>query len=398
MSNGGLQSALMNTYNRFPVDIQKGKGSYVWDAKGEKYLDYTTGIATCNLGHVPDRVQAKLKEQIDTLWHCSNLYTVPGQESLASLLVENSCLDQVFFCNSGAEANEAAIKLAKKYAKDQGNPERTEIVTFKQSFHGRTGVTMAATAQEKIHEGFTPVTPGFRYIPYNDMDALQHVADGKTTAVLLELIQGEGGVFPADEQWISELAAICKANDILLMIDEIQTGIGRTGTLFAYEQYGIEPDVITLAKGLGSGFPIGALLAKKQAAASFQPGTHGSTFGGNPLAMSAGIATMETILQENILEDVQANSKYLMEQLQSFQNEFDYIQDIRGAGFLIGIEMPGVNLGDIVQKFREQHILVLTAGTSTLRILPPLTTTKTEIDQFLAVAKQVFQAYQEANV
>src|SRR5699024_2192636 len=206
-----------------------------------------TGIATCNLGHVPDQVKEKVQEQMESLWHCSNLYEVPGQEELATLLTENSCLDQVFFCNSGAEANEAAIKLAKKYAKDQGNENRTEIVTFKQSFHGRTGATMAATGQEKIHQGFTPITPGFRYIPYNDKDALKNIADGKTTAVLLELIQGEGGVFPADKEWIKELDAICKENDILFMLDEIQTGIGRTGTFFAYEQYGIEPDVITLA-------------------------------------------------------------------------------------------------------------------------------------------------------
>lgn len=398
MSNvEGLQSALMHTYNRFPVKITKGKGSYVWDDQGEQYLDYTTGIATCNLGHVPERVKTKLKEQMDLLWHCSNLYEVPGQEKLASLLTENSCLDQAFFCNSGAEANEAAIKLAKKYAKDQGNPERTEIVTFTQSFHGRTGFTMAATAQEKIHQGFTPIMPGFRYIPYNDKEALKEIPNGKTTAVLLELIQGEGGVFPVDKEWVKQLENLCKENDILLMIDEIQTGIGRTGTLFAYEQFDIEPDVITLAKGLGSGFPMGAMLAKEHAAASFQPGTHGSTFGGNPLAMSAGIATVETILEENILESVQKKSDYLFDQLQTFKAEFSFIGEIRGAGFLIGVDMPGINVSEIVSKFREKNVLVLTAGTNTLRILPPLTTTIDELDRFISIAGQVFSEFEEEH-
>jgi len=389
-------SVLMNTYGRFPVKIVKGKGSYVWDDAGEKYLDYTTGIATCNLGHVPDQVHAKLKEQIDLLWHCSNLYEIPGQEKLASLLEENSCLDKAFFCNSGAEANEAAIKIAKKSAKDKGMPERTEIVTFKQSFHGRTGVTMAATGQEKIHQGFTPVTPGFRYIPYNDMDALDEINNGKTTAVLLELIQGEGGVFPADRKWIKELAAICKQHNILLMIDEIQTGMGRTGTLFAYEQYGIEPDVITLAKGLGSGFPIGALLAKEHVANSFQPGTHGSTFGGNPLAMSAAVATVETIVNEQIVEAVNEKSKWFAEKLEQFKQKFDFIKEIRGEGFLIGIQMSG-EVMPMVNKFREKNILLLTAGTNTLRILPPLTTTQDELEYFLEIAEQVFTEYKEED-
>lgn len=395
MSNEGSSSALMNTYSRFPVQIKKGKGSYVWDVEGNKYLDYTMGIATCNLGHVPDQVKNKVQEQLELLWHCSNLYEVPGQEKLATLLAENSCLDQVFFCNSGAEANEAAIKLAKKYAKDQGNEKRTEIVTFKQSFHGRTGVTMAATGQEKIHQGFTPVTPGFRYIPYNDYEALNDLTDGKTTAVLLELIQGEGGVFPAEKEWIEQLAATCKENDILLMIDEIQTGIGRTGTMFAYEQYEIEPDVITLAKGLASGFPMGAMLAKEHVAASFQPGTHGSTFGGNPIVVSAGIATIETIIEEKILKQVQENSKWLFEQMEAWKGEFDFIQEIRGAGFLIGIEMADVNLAEILEKFRNQNILVLTAGANTLRILPPLTTTREELNHFITIAHQVFMEYGE---
>ncbi|MFD1849938.1 acetylornithine transaminase [Oceanobacillus bengalensis] len=397
MSNTTTQSALMSTYNRFPIKLVKGKGSYVWDENGKKYLDYTSGIATCNLGHVPDSVQVKLKEQIDLLWHCSNLYEIPNQENLAKILTENSCLDNVFFCNSGAEANEAAIKLAKKYAKDQGKPNRTEIVTFKHSFHGRTGTTMAATAQEKIHQGFTPLTSGFRYLPYNDFAALEAINNGNTTAVLLELVQGEGGVHPAYIDWVKQLESICKENDILLMLDEVQTGIGRTGTLFAYQQYGIEADVITLAKGLGSGVALGAMLAKEAVAYSFQPGTHGSTFGGNPLATSAGLATMETILQEDILANVVENSEWLLEELKRLKQAFGNIVDVRGLGFLIGIEMMD-DVGTWISRFREKGILVLSAGAKTLRILPPLTTTKEELEYFMNVFQELLSDFKEDNV
>ncbi|RKQ33855.1 acetylornithine transaminase [Oceanobacillus halophilus] len=380
--------ATMNTYNRFPVRMVRGKGSKVWDEQDNQYLDYTSGIATCNLGHVPDYVHGQVKEQLDLLWHCSNLYEIPNQEKLSELLSINSVLDQVFFCNSGAEANEAAIKLAKKYAKDQGNSERTEIVTFKQSFHGRTGTTMAATAQEKIHQGFTPLTPGFRYLPFNDFNSLKEINDGKTTAVLVEIIQGEGGVRPVNSDWLKELDKICKDNDILLMLDEVQTGIGRTGTLFAYEQYDVEPDVITLAKGLGSGVPIGATLAKENVAASFQPGSHGSTFGGNPLAATAGVATMENMVQEGFLEEVQEKSSWLNEELLQLQKSYEVIEEVRGNGFLIGIELSE-QVGTWINKFREKGILVLAAGVNVLRILPPLTTTKEELNRFIMTFKEI---------
>lgn len=382
------QNNLMNTYNRFPISLVKGKGSYVWNEKGEKFLDYTSGIATCNLGHVPDSVQQKLKEQVDTLWHCSNLYEIPSQHSLAAALTKNSCLDQAFFANSGAEANEAAIKIAKKYAKDSGHPERTEIVTFKSSFHGRTTATLAATGQKKIHDGFTPLTPGFRYLPFNDFEALQQINNEKTTAVLLELVQGEGGVNPADKQWVNELADLCKDKDILLMIDEIQTGIGRTGTLFAYQQYGVEPDVITLAKGLGSGFPIGAMLAKEHVAKSFQPGSHGSTFGGNPLAMTAGLATLEEILEENLLPDVYKKAVWFWNEMETVKQNFNCIKEVRGTGFLIGVELYD-EAALVITRFREKGILVLAAGAKVLRILPPLTTSQEELEIFTDTFKQI---------
>lgn len=376
--------AIMNTYGRFPVRLTKGKGTFVWDDQGKKYIDYTSGIATCNLGHVPEPVHAKVKEQLDLLWHCSNLYEIPNQEELAFLLTENSSLDKAFFCNSGAEANEAAIKIAKKYAKDQGNPDRTEIITFKNSFHGRTGATMAATGQEKIHEGFTPLTPGFHYLPFNDTETLSKVNNGKTAAVLLEVVQGEGGVNAANQDWIKQLEKICKENDILFMLDEVQTGMGRTGTLFAHEQFDLSPDVVTLAKGLGSGIPIGAMLATEKVAASFSPGTHGSTFGGNPLATSAGIATVETLLEKEFFKDVREKSTWLRSELETLKQSFSIIEEVKGLGLLVGIQLAE-EAAPWVTKFREKGILVLVAGTNVLRILPPLTTTEQELKQFVRV-------------
>lgn len=390
-------SSVMHTYQRLPLTIVKGKGSYVWDQDGNEFLDYSSGIATCNLGHVPDSVHQKLREQLDNLWHCSNLYEIPTQNKLAALLTENSCFEQVFFCNSGAEANEAAIKFAKKYAKDRGYSERTEIVTFHQSFHGRTGSTMAATAQEKIHQGFTPLTPGFRYLTLNDDGALEAVNNGTTAAVLLELVQGEGGVNTVEQKWIKELSDRCKAADILLMVDEVQTGSGRTGTLFAYEQFGIEPDIMTLAKGLGSGFPIGAMLAKKSCASTFSPGTHGSTFGGNPLATTAGIATLEILLKENFLENVKVNSNWLRNQLKTLQANGEAIVNVKGMGFLIGVELKA-EAGSFINAFREKGILVLSAGPHVLRILPPLTTTKEELTQFIEVFQAVLAEMKETTV
>ncbi|WP_077357334.1 acetylornithine transaminase [Virgibacillus halodenitrificans] len=384
-------SALMNVYNKFPLTLVKGKGSYVWDDEGANYLDFTSGIATCNLGHIPDSVEEAVKEQLEQLWHCSNLYHIPAQKKLAEQLVKYSCLDQVFFCNSGAEANEAAIKLAKKYAKDKGWEDRTEIVTFTQSFHGRTGSTMAATAQEKIHQGFTPLTPGFRYLPYNNIEALKQVHNGKTTAVLLELIQGEGGVNPANIEWLTNLRDLCHEHDILFMVDEIQTGMGRTGELFAYEQFGVDPDVITLAKGLGSGFPVGALLAKKTVAESFQAGTHGSTFGGNPLAMAAGLATIETIMNNSILNEVENKSRWMAEQLAGLKQQFSSIEEVKMSGLLIGVQMKE-EAAPLVTAFREKGILVLLAGSHVLRILPPLIVSQEELTTFITVFKEILQA------
>jgi acetylornithine/N-succinyldiaminopimelate aminotransferase len=385
----GALSPLMATYNRFPLTLVKGKGSHVWDDQGEKYLDFTSGIATCNLGHVPEAVKVKVEEQLESLWHCSNLYHIPSQEKLASLLVQHSCADQAFFCNSGAEANEAAIKLARRYAQKVKGTDAFEIVTFKQSFHGRTLAALAATGQEKLQEGFQPLIPGFRYLPYNDVEALEQLVSSKTCAVFLELVQGEGGVVPADPEWLNQVVELCQKHDLLLMLDEIQTGMGRTGTLFAYQQYGIEPDVITVAKGLGSGFPIGAVLAKKEAAAAFDPGSHGSTFGGNPLATSAGVATIEVLLKGIVLQHSREMGVYLNDRLNNLKQQYTEIEEIRGKGLLQGIVIKG-KAAQVVQSAREKNVLILTAGPDVVRILPPLTTTEEEIDGFISVMEQVF--------
>jgi acetylornithine/N-succinyldiaminopimelate aminotransferase len=384
-------SPVMATYGRFPVTLVKGKGSYVWDDKGTQYLDFTSGIATCNLGHVPDVVKAKLEEQLQSLWHCSNLYNIPNQQELAALLAANSCGDQVFFCNSGAEANEAAIKLARRYSQKIKGTEAFEVITFQQSFHGRTLATLSATGQEKIQQGFFPLVPGFRYLPFNDEEALEQLDKLKPAAVLLELVQGEGGVIPANPDWVKKLAKICEEKEILLMVDEIQTGIGRTGTLFAYEQYGITPDVISIAKGLGSGFPIGAIIAKKEAAKGFEPGTHGSTFGGNPLATAAGLATITHIVESNLLTQVTETAGYLEGKLKVLMEKYSFIKEIRGKGLLIGIVVD-TNALEIVQKAIEHQLLLLTAGPNVIRILPPLTVLKEEINEFVDKLEKTFQS------
>ncbi|MFA9556335.1 acetylornithine transaminase [Evansella sp. AB-rgal1] len=387
--------SIMPTYARFPITLVKGKGSYVWDNNDTKYLDFTSGIGTCNLGHVPDVVKNAVESQLQELWHCSNLFHIPSQQKLADLLTENSFGDKIFFCNSGAEANEGAIKLARRYAQKVKGSAAFEVVTFTQSFHGRTLATLTATGQTKIQDGFAPLVPGFRYLPFNDMNALEQVAGEKTCAVLLEVIQGEGGVNHASEEWLQQLAHICKENDILLMVDEIQTGMGRTGKLFAYENYGIEPDVMTLAKGLGSGFPIGAIVASEKVAKAFEAGTHGTTFGGNPIVTTAGVATITEIV-DNVLPTVAELGMYLSEKLQQLKVKFPtQVKEVRGAGLMRGIELHGP-AADVLKKAREeQHVLVLPAGPNVVRLLPPLTTTKAEIDEVLAVLETVFSEIAE---
>jgi len=387
-NNGQALAPLMPVYQRFPVTLVKGKGSYVWDEQGERYLDFTSGLAVCNLGHVPDAVAEALHDQLDTLWHCSNLFHIPAQEQLAQALVENSCADQVFFCNSGAEANEAAIKLARKYSRTIKQSGRYEIVTFKQSFHGRTLATLTATGQEKVQIGFDPLPEGFRYLPYNDFAALDELNGEKTCAVMLELVQGEGGVVPADPEWVKELVRLCQKHDLLLIVDEVQTGMGRTGTLFVYEQYGVEPDILTLAKGLGSGFPIGAMLAKHHVAQAFTPGSHASTFGGNPLAATAGLATLKEMLKPGFLAHVRELADYLSKGLEALAQTKSSVKEVRGRGLLQGLVLEEGEAQKVLEAARMRKVLILLAGPNVLRILPPLTATTNEIDQLLDVLDQ----------
>ncbi|WP_234031378.1 acetylornithine transaminase [Lentibacillus cibarius] len=386
MTNSTETSAIMQTYNRFPVTVIKGKGSYVWDDVGNVYLDFTSGIATCNLGHVPDTVKEAVSNQLEQLWHCSNLYHIPSQETLANLLTAYSCFDQVFFCNSGAEANEAAIKLIRSY-----NTTNKNIVTFEKSFHGRTMGTASATGQEKIQKGFEPLLSGFTHLTYNDYESLTFLANNPPAAVMLELVQGEGGVIPAEQAWINELVRICREKGILIAVDEVQTGLGRTGSLFAYEDYGFEPDILTTAKGLGSGFPIGSMLAKTNVAKAFGPGSHASTFGGNPLATTAGVATMKQLTSPSLLENVNRQSDILFSKLTELKEAYPQIKTIRGKGLLVGIELTD-GAGEIVKEAINQKLLILTAGANVLRILPPLTVTTTELDKFIDKLQQVLEA------
>ncbi|WP_159885456.1 acetylornithine transaminase [Paenibacillus puerhi] len=380
---GEAQSALFPNYARYPFTFVKGEGSRLWDEHGKEYLDLMCGLAVTNLGHAPKQVTERLKEQVDTLWHTSNLFHIPGQEKLAELLVANSCADAVFFCNSGAEANEAAIKIARRYfSKVLGQPERYEIITFDMSFHGRTLATLTATGQEKVKEGFAPLPEGFVYAPYNDEEAVEKLISPRTCAIMLELVQGEGGVNPADPDFVKAVAELCERHGLLLILDEIQTGVGRTGKLYAYEHYGIEPDLFTLAKGLGSGMPIGALLGKEKLRGAFTAGSHGTTFGGNYLSTAAGLATLETMLAEDVPAKAAAMGEYIVSELKARLADNPLVEQIRGLGMLIGIGLtvPGT---DLIKSIHEQGVLVVPAGPNVIRLAPSLVISKEDIDRGL---------------
>jgi len=376
--------ALFPTYNRFDFSISEATGTIVTDIHGNKCLDFGTGIGVCNLGHRHPAVQKAVEEQLTKYWHVSNLYKQPIQEEVAKGITDNSTGDYVFFCNSGAEANEAAIKLARKAT------GKEKIITFNQSFHGRTFATMAATGQEKVRDGFGPMLEKFAYATFNEIDSVNKLIDENTAAVMLEVVQGEGGVIPATESFMTELATVCKKNDVLLIIDEIQTGIGRTGKKFGYEHYGIEPDIFTLAKGLGNGLPVGAMVAKQEFVDAFGPGSHGSTFGGNPLAMAAAKAVLTTIFNENFLQDVEEKATYLNEQLIEHIAPLSFVREIRQKGLMVGIDCKA-NVSSLIPKLIEKGILVLVAGETVLRLLPPLTVSKEEIEQAVTCIKDVLQ-------
>jgi acetylornithine/N-succinyldiaminopimelate aminotransferase len=380
----------MNTFgSRTPVCFQNGKGINLYDTEGKKYYDFMAGIAVNALGHSHPKLVNAIKAQAEKLIHCSNLYYIESQAKLAKVLVENSCADKVFFANSGAEANEGAIKLARIYFKKKGQPQKYEIITLKQSFHGRTLTTVSATGQDKYKKPFEPLTPGFINVPINDLDALNGAVNPNTCAIMLELIQGESGVNPTTIEYVEGVKKLCKEKDLLLIFDEVQTGLGRTGKLFCYQHYGVEPDIFTLAKALGGGFPIGALLAKEDVAEAFQPGDHGSTFGGNPLACAAALAVMDCLINDGITANSAEMGSYFMQKLYSLKSKYSFISEIRGKGLMIGIELSNDKAKEIKDKCFLKGYLLGNVGSSVLRLLPPLIITKQEIDEFVVMLDEV---------
>jgi acetylornithine/N-succinyldiaminopimelate aminotransferase len=382
---------LMNTYSRFPIVLRKGRGMKVWSSEGKEYLDFVGGVAVNCLGHCHPKVVVAIQKQAQRLIHVSNYYHIEPQIKLAKLLVENSFADKVFFCNSGAEANEAAIKLARRYFREQVGENRFGIITAINSFHGRTLATVSATGQPRFKAGFEPLVPGFTHVDFNDIDAIEKAITGETCAVMIEPIQGEGGVKIPDPDYLRDLRALCDRHEILLIFDEVQTGIGRTGKFFAYEHFGVIPDIMTLAKGLGGGVPIGAMLATDKVAAGFEPGTHASTFGGNPLVCAAAVAAMEVLLEDGfILDQCRRMGKYFQKKLEEIKKEFpSIVADVRGMGLMIGMELTRDG-GPIVKACMEKGLLINCTAGNVLRFIPPLIITEKEIDHLADVLEQIF--------
>jgi len=380
----------MNTFgSRIPVCFEYGKGIDLYDSQGRRYRDFLGGIAVNALGHGHPALVEAIRTQAEKLIHCSNLYYIESQALLAKKLAENSCADRVFFANSGAEANEGAIKLARIYFKKKGMPEKYGIITLKNSFHGRTLTTVAATGQEKYQKPYAPLIPGFKHVPINDLDALKSAVDDNTCAVMMELIQGESGVHPLDDEYVKAVRRLCDENGLLLIIDEIQTGIGRTGKLFAYEHYGIEPDIFTLAKALAGGIPIGAVCAKDHIACAFEPGDHGSTFGGNPLACSAALAVLDTVLEDGLCENAANMGGYLKEKLTMLAGKHSIIASVRGLGLMVGIQLAEDKAVPLKDKLLDKGFLVGSVGSAVIRLLPPLIITKDDIDTFITALDEV---------
>ena len=377
-----------NYGSRAPICLVRGDGVRVWDSDGREYLDFGAGIAVTSLGHCHPRVTGAIQEAAATLLHVSNLYHSAPQIHLAKLLCEHSFAERVFFGNSGAEANEAAIKLARKYAKTRWSDDRYEIVATRDSFHGRTLATVTATGQEKYQHGFEPLVPGFKHVPYNDLPAMKYAVDGRTAAILVEVIQGEGGVNIPDDGYLPALRKLCDESGALLILDEVQTGVGRTGRLWAYEHTGIEPDIMTLAKALANGVPIGAMLTRASIASVLSAGTHGSTFGGTPFVTSVALATLSTILEEKIPDRAARMGRHLMDGLREVARRHPVVREVRGRGLLIGVELTQA-VGPLVDACREAGLLVLSAGERVLRLTPPLVVAEAECDRALEIIDRV---------
>lgn len=398
---------VMNTYGRFPIAIDRGEGCYLWDTNGKKYLDFVAGIATCTLGHAHPEIIKVATEQIQKLHHVSNLYYIPEQGDLAKWIVDHSCGDRVFFCNSGAEANEAAIKLVRKYAHTVLEfLEKPIILTAHASFHGRTLATVTATGQPKYHADFEPLMPGFAYVPYNDIkaveDAITDLDEGnsRVAAIMLEPLQGEGGVRPGDRQYFTRLRKICDDNNILLVFDEVQVGVGRTGTLWGYEQLGVEPDIFTSAKGLAGGIPIGAMITKRFCDV-FQPGSHASTFGGNPFATAIGTAVLKTIEKSNLLENVVARGQQLRDALQGLIKKYPAVfTEVRGWGLINGLEINAdhsLSAIDFIKAALEKGLLLAPAGPKVIRFVPPLIVSAEQINEAMVILERAIDYCLEEN-
>ncbi|RJS61423.1 acetylornithine transaminase [Bacillus sp. PK3_68] len=371
-------SSLFPTYARWDITPVSAKGAWLTDNNGKKFLDFTTGISVCNLGHVPDNVKQAVQDQIGKFWHTSNLFQIELQEEVAKQLATASGLDLVFFANSGAEANEAAIKLARKAT---GRPK---VITFVDSFHGRTFATMAATGQEKIKTGFGPMLEKFEYVPFNDLKALKKAIDGETAAIMFEVIQGEGGLNAGEPEFLRQAEELAHNNGSLVIVDEVQTGIGRTGKPFAFQHIALNPDIVSSAKGIASGLPLGAIIGKKELAEAFSPGSHGSTFGGNPVSLAAAKETLKTIFESSFLEEVTRKGNKLSSLLAGALSSVPQVKKLKGKGLMIGIEM-NEEAAPFIPAARAKGLLILTAGTNTIRLLPPLNVTDEEIEQAAAI-------------
>ena len=384
------EKSIFPTYRRFPITMVRGHGCRLWDEGGKEYLDFVAGIAVCSLGHSSPILTKALYEQSQKLVHVSNLFYTQPQTELARVLTENSFADRVFFCNSGAEANEAAIKLARRYSRERFGLNKHVIVTMENSFHGRTMATLSATGQEKIQTGFDPLLEGFRYVPFNDLQGLGSCLDTSVCAVMVEPIQGEGGIVLSDPDYLKELSKICKERHILLILDEIQVGMGRTGKLFAYEHFGMTPDIITLAKALGNGMPIGAMLAKEELKDAFGPGSHASTFGGTPLVTAGALAVMRSLLDDGWIENARIMGDYFKERLLGLQQKHAIVKEVRGLGLILGMELATEG-APVVAACMERGFLINCAQEKVLRFVPSLIIGKEEIDSLVDCLDVVFK-------
>ncbi len=381
---------IFNTYARLPIAFVRGEGCRLWDDTGKEYLDFLAGIAVCSLGHSHPELTRVISENAGRLIHVSNLFHTYPQVELAAELTRLSFADKVFFSNSGAEANEAAIKLARKYSKDRFGPGRFHIITMKESFHGRTLATLSATGQSKVHNGFEPLVEGFAFVEFDSVQAVEEAINESTCAVMVEPVQGEGGLRFPSAGYLKDLKALCRSRDLLLILDEVQSGMGRTGSLFAHEQEDVSPDIMTLAKALANGLPMGAMLAVDEVAQAFVPGTHASTFGGGPLVASVALAVLRIISEPGFLDNVRENGSYFRERLEGLKRQYPFVREVRGRGLMVGVELtiPGA---PIVRKCLEKGAVINCTHDTVLRFVPPLIVGRSEIDRMVKILDDVFR-------